>query len=68
MSKFRITFIDTTLAATNIKYKLKGLVFEGVTKALRLILGDNYFIYEGNNHIVVQSADKSEKLIFIERD
>jgi len=67
MSHYRIKSIDSTINTIDLRTALLGLSFEYISGALRLLLGEDYFIYEGNNHIVVQRADTNERLIVIER-
>ena len=67
MSQFKITLIDQSLNAAIINAQLNGLSFEYVSRTLRSILGHNYFIYEGSNHIIVQAPVTNKRVMFIER-
>ena len=67
MSKARVTKVDNTFMTSGVLKEISGLDFEQISQVLKVLLGPDYLVYEGSNHIVVHKNGKGPHLIFIER-
>ena len=67
MSKARVTKVDNTFITSGVLKEISGLDFEQISQVLKVLLGPDYLVYEGNNHITVHKNGKGPHLIFIER-
>lgn len=68
MNQFKVSLIDKSLSEKELQKLISLHTFEDISEVLREVLGPDYFVYEGNNHIDVHKIGDGRRLVFIEKN
>lgn len=67
MNSHQIAGITNEMRERGVEDVINGSSFEDLTETLKTLLGDEYYVYEGSNHIAVHKRGRGERDLFIKR-